>query len=562
MGFVNLIHALWKNKADTMKQRPTVRNLGISSPLPQTLPQQDTQIGLDLLEHSRLKRAAHVRRPNEPPQELYLPQRSRRIAYADFDADGDLGLQGGPHRIGELYREHEVHRADSGYATDNYIDSLLGGEVQDVKTSSIGQTPASKKPKEDPFEGRVEPSKVCQDGNESGIFGSVTRRPTIPQRNPRRIANLVPSDLSFTQISQATLCGSIKSNGKYEIEESSFKKDFRWIRDIGEGGFGKVELRQHKTTGQLLALKTTRSVVDYIDNIPAEVYIIRDILGNVHSNLPKLYHFNHSLAQIECWMEYCDGGDLVTFEEHHVLNQTLIPEGFLWHTLTSLTSALAFLHTGVDRSDPDRPPPPNWRPILHRDIKPDNVFLKLPTRPCGSSSSTTKYPTLVLGDFGLATPNLSDRSRKYYIGTPAYQPPQLPLHTIYSDIWAAGAIVHYLAVGAPPIAPQPYYDSRTPDEFECDPSVRLVQDVTCVDDYDGGTEGGYSAVLKEYLGMWLCWEEARRPSGLRGCLRAEAGRLMFLAEGGVEEGVGMWERWVRRGEGGVAVRTENGARGF
>ncbi|CAL8584530.1 hypothetical protein XPA_010121 [Xanthoria parietina] len=532
-----------------MKQRPTVRDLGISSPLPQELAQPDTHIGLNLLEQGKLKRTPHVRRPNEPPQEACLVQRSWRKAYTDFDADGDLGLQGGPHRIEELYSENEVRKADSGYSTDNHIDSLLDGELQGVETSSIGLTPASKKPKEDPFEGRLEPSEVCQDGNDcltSGIFGSVSRRPTLPQRNPRRIANPVPSDLSFTQISQATLCGSIKSNGKYEIEEGSFKKDFHWIRDIGEGGFGKVELRQHKTTGQLLALKTTRSVVDYIDNIPAEVYIIRDILGNVHSNLPKLYHFNHSLAQIECWMEYCDGGDLVTFEEHHVLNHTLIPEGFLWHTLTSLTSALAFLHTGVDRSDPDRPKPPNWRPILHRDIKPDNVFLKLPARP-----SNTKYPTLVLGDFGLATPNLSDRSPGNTTSAPRPTNPRNCPSTPYTRTSGPRAPSCIIS----PSAPRPSPRNRTtiparPDEFECDPSVRLVQDVTRLDDYEGGMEGGYSAALKEYLGMWLCWEEARRPSGLRGCLRAEAGRLMFLAEGGVEVGVEMWERLGEEGGGG------------
>ena len=82
---------------------------------------------------------------------------------------------------------------------------------------------------------------------------------------------------------------------------------------------------------------------------------------------------------------------------------------------------------------------------------------------------------------------------------------------------------------------------------------------------DGGSEGGkvgYSATLKEYLDYWLCWDERDRPLGLRGVLRAEAGRLMFLADGGVEVGVGGWEEWVRGGGAGLAKRTGRGAKGF
>lgn len=45
----------------------------------------------------------------------------------------------------------------------------------------------------------------------------------------------------------------------------------------------------------------------------------------------------------ENWMDYCNGGDLVTFMEYHTYAETPVPEGFLWHTLISLTSALAYL---------------------------------------------------------------------------------------------------------------------------------------------------------------------------------------------------------------------------
>ncbi|KAL8781843.1 MAG: hypothetical protein Q9213_005818, partial [Squamulea squamosa] len=487
MGFANLFAGLRKQKANTAKQSPRVRELGISSPLPLEGPQNGCYTGIVLPKQSGLKRAPLVRRPNELSQDAHLVRRHHGISCADLDWDGDLGLQGGAHRLGELYPAHEIAQADSGYSTEKHLgvaNVSLRGSLQDFKSHSIGLTRVSEKPDEKTFEGRVGLLEVGQDGHEyhvPGIFGSVTRRPSIRRQHPMRKARLIPSDgttETFQQTSAATLCGSLKSNGKYDIEESSFRKQSRFIKDIGEGGFGKVELRKHKKTFQLLALKITRSAVEHIDNVPAEVHIIRDILGNVHSNLPKLYHFNHSLAQLEFWMEYCDGGDLVSLCEYHQDEHLFIPEGFLWHSLVQLTSALAFIHTGVDRSDPDRPHPPNWQPVTHRDIKPDNIFLKLPPPSPSARNRKIIYPTLILGDFGLATTCLSLGELDVYIGTPAYQPPQLPQHTIYSDIWAVGAIIHYLALGHPPIKEQPYYDSRSLSEFECDPGVREVGDMT------------------------------------------------------------------------------------
>ncbi|KAL8846810.1 MAG: hypothetical protein Q9221_008118 [Calogaya cf. arnoldii] len=592
MGFINLFAR--KNKANATKQNPTVRELGISAPLPLKGPQNDPYAGINFPKQGGLKRVAHVRRPNEPPQGAHIVPRPRRINFANLDCESDLGLQGGPHRIDELYPEHEVRQADSGYGTDQPLGTGYTSffvELQDLDFTSIGQTPASKKAKEKPFEEHIELPTISQDGYEyqtSDLFGSTTRRPTLPPRNPLRKASLIPSDSSqystptpqyttqpsqySTQSSAATLIGSIQPNGKYTIPESAFSQNYHHIRSIGEGGFGKIDLHRHNRTAKLLILKTTRSIVEYINNVPAEVYIIRDILGNRHSNLPKLYHFNHSLAQLEYWMEYCDGGDLVTLGGYFGTMGRAVPEGFLWHILVSLSSALAFLHTAVDREDLDRKPPAKWQAIIHRDIKPDNIFLKLPNSRSNPTSKKPTYPTPILGDFGLATTTLTalNDSATHFVGTPAYQPPQTPIHSIYSDIWAVGAIVHYLATGSAPIAEQPYFDSRSLGAFECDPGVRLVRDITAagVGGWGGRAEGGrseedgYSPVLKEYLDMWLFWEEKRRPVGLRGCLRAEAGRLVWLADGGVEEGVEEWEGWIRRGGAGKAVRTANGARGF
>lgn len=165
-------------------------------------------------------------------------------------------------------------------------------EVPNFDDDSIGQTPASNKPKEELFfEEHIELPRISQDGYEyqtSDLFGSIT---LIPSDTASQYSTQTPpqtSPLHSTQSSAATLIGSIQSNGKYTIPESTFSQNYHHIRSIGEGGFGKIDLHRHNRTAQLLILKTTRSVVEYINNVPVEVYIIRDILGNVYSNLPKL----------------------------------------------------------------------------------------------------------------------------------------------------------------------------------------------------------------------------------------------------------------------------------
>ncbi|KAL8669502.1 MAG: hypothetical protein Q9168_005904, partial [Polycauliona sp. 1 TL-2023] len=342
MVFANLFAANrknkdWKKKSNTAKQGLSIRELGISAPIPLE-PGSNDPYTINLLKQGGLRRAPHIRRPNEPPVlNAHLVQSHRR---ADLDCNGDLGLQGGAHRMAELYPKNEVGQADSGYGTDKRLVVRNAIPSVDGDASSIVNTPASMKAKEEPFKERraprfanrfdlVDSDYEYQEG--TGIFGwAQPRGQNVRLRDPRRQPSPVPSEVSMkslaTESSQSTLCGSIKSNGKYDIEESAFKQKTWLVRAIGEGSFGRVELRKNKRTAELLVLKTIRTIHEYIDNTPAEVYIIRDILGNVHENLPKVLHYNKSLAQLEIWMDYCDGGDLVTLMEFHVDRQKMVPE--------------------------------------------------------------------------------------------------------------------------------------------------------------------------------------------------------------------------------------------
>ena len=128
-----------------------------------------------------------------------------------------------------------------------------------------------------------------------------------------------------------------------------------------------------------------------------------------------------------------------------------IPESFVWHTFHCLLKALTYLQCGaIDGRD--FVPVQDWCKIIHQDIKPANVFIK-------TSDRGGRYPTVVLGDFGIAqTEGGPDWGLVQPCGTFRYQPPEIPEHDLAGrgDIWSVGVIIHAMCrlddgpVGHPP----------------------------------------------------------------------------------------------------------------
>lgn len=73
-------------------------------------------------------------------------------------------------------------------------------------------------------------------------------------------------------------------------------------------------------------------------------------------------------------------------------------------------------------------------PILHRDIKPDNVFLE------------NGLESVKLGDFGLSrTLDSPNALAQTFLGTPYYMSPEQISHQAYnlkSDIWSLGCLLY------------------------------------------------------------------------------------------------------------------------
>ncbi|KAI5287654.1 G2-specific serine/threonine protein kinase [Ascosphaera acerosa] len=179
-----------------------------------------------------------------------------------------------------------------------------------------------------------------------------------------------------------------------------------------------------------------------------------------HPNIVAYYHREHlkSSQELYLYMEYCGGGDLGRVIRNLKASNKYAEEEFVWRILSQLVTALYRCHYGVNPPDagvnvlgPSSSSSASSKPaglkskqaqvmILHRDLKPDNIFL-------GEDQSVK------LGDFGLSKLLRSQDFASTYVGTPFYMSPEIcagEKYTLYSDVWAVGCIMYELCAKEPP----------------------------------------------------------------------------------------------------------------
>eukprot|EP01133_Synstelium_polycarpum_P010770 gene10770-12546_t len=155
-----------------------------------------------------------------------------------------------------------------------------------------------------------------------------------------------------------------------------------------------------------------------------------------HSNIVRYYDriIDKSSTKIFILMEYCTGGDLSQLITKCKNDRIYIDEEVIWRTLFQILSALSEIHNRKDGI------------ILHRDIKPGNLFL--------DESRNVK-----LGDFGLAKILTNSVHAHTFVGTPHYMSPEqihgLPYNN-KSDVWSVGCVIYEMATHRPP-----FYEATT-----------------------------------------------------------------------------------------------------
>lgn len=200
------------------------------------------------------------------------------------------------------------------------------------------------------------------------------------------------------------------------------------IQPIGQGGMGAVYLARDQRLGNTVALKETF----FLDAVLLAAFEreAKLLAGLRHAALPKVIdHFADNRGQFLV-MEYISGDDL-----HDVLQESGAPTSVeeALHWADQLLDALEYLHA----QEP---------PIIHRDIKPQNLKL-------------TSRNQVVLLDFGLAKGMAIERTHANSTSSIfGYTPSYAPLEQIQgsgtdsrSDLYSLAATLYHLLTGVKPV---------------------------------------------------------------------------------------------------------------
>ena len=228
-----------------------------------------------------------------------------------------------------------------------------------------------------------------------------------------------------------------------DLKRSRFdeRDSYKQVGHVGSGGYGNCLLLQKRSSMSLRVCKIQKRSKSVFE--PLEVELLRDILDD-HPRIVRLHEAIVQPNTLQLYFDYYPGGDLFGLMVRYSDAWENVPEPFIWHCFLQLSEALAYIHHGYDRRQLCASHP-NWQQVIHGDLKPENIFLGPPT------PDSHGYPSLVLGDFGLAT---IDEVRAP--GTWKWQPPELPMTSKEADVWALGAVIHALAHdGRAPLRPRP-----------------------------------------------------------------------------------------------------------
>ena len=238
----------------------------------------------------------------------------------------------------------------------------------------------------------------------------------LPITTSDPISDLLNEIPNFQKTKSLSLYQKDKSVKKVMLDE------FKVIKVVGKGSYGRVYLVEMISTGKTYAMKELRKDVlidtDQIENTRIE----KEIMKNAnHPFLINLEYVFQTPGKIFFVMKFMRGGELYTL----LSKEKRFSEVRAKFYAIQIILALAHLHTNK---------------IIYRDVKPENILLDDDGYIC-------------LADFGLARFLEEDKKAMSFCGTPEYMAPEIITgegHNRAADWWSLGVLLYEMMVGVPP----------------------------------------------------------------------------------------------------------------
>jgi len=212
--------------------------------------------------------------------------------------------------------------------------------------------------------------------------------------------------------------------------------NYRITRLIGEGGMATVYEAIHEKLDTKIAIKVLNPILTANAGIRQRfLQEARMIASLSHPNIVKVIDYEERSDFLAIVMEYLDGSDL----SDYIKKRGKLPLAQSIRLFGKILDAFSYAHT---------------KGIVHRDVKPSNIFLIDQLEP-------------KILDFGIAKLLENDASLTHtgtQMGTPVYMSPELVNadrnidHR--SDIYSLGVTLFYILQGKPP------YDATTISNFQ------------------------------------------------------------------------------------------------
>ena len=209
--------------------------------------------------------------------------------------------------------------------------------------------------------------------------------------------------------------------------------DFKILKVLGRGTFGKVCLVQYKSTKKYYAMKIMKKNIILEHDQVSHTLLEKQILQNLNYQfLVGMVFCFQTQERIYFVMNFIRGGELF----NHLHKCKHFPEEETKFYCAIIGLALEYLHT---------------HGIVYRDIKPDNILID-------------EDGYLKLADFGMAK-MLKDQEKAFSLcGTPEYFAPEIITregHNKSADWWSYGILLYEMLYGIPP-----FYSKNIEKMFE------------------------------------------------------------------------------------------------